>query len=330
VKKKGARYSSEEIERLVIDQLGKGPKTAYQLDEDLKARAQYVLPRIRDQGFIKSYEEKDWPAQGKTRKWGLTVRGFLRHLYFKPSKSTPALRRELIRDAELYQDLLKYRITVPTSQFDDEKNIAYLSSETTERPLLPIKLQRIFRDRIGDQAYADCLTYCAVLTDLWRPDILREPSKRFLKRLRKRSPSSKNQIRIETDIADSFTLSFLLEFFAEIEEQYAKAGREEQDYPEEKELLNYLKTVDDKQDKKSMDKLRRVHPDEYWFNYLKTLFEKEKQELQIRKTSLENIEKDVLAFFNPYPKACALRMNSTHEKPLGESAVCDTVNADTV
>ncbi len=255
----------------------------------LKARRRTTTASLVGDHTIRVYSSERWARDREHKQYGLTVKGFLSFLYDRKSY------REVIRSAQTYQDLLTYSEEVQKN-YSDNKGKFYMSSETRKIPLLPIKLQKVFRDRTDDKVYAECLTDCATNRIALQRDMLLSPSKRSLDIMKNRRFSERNQAKLERDIARSFTLDFMPEILEEILDRYADAAGIKPFFREEDKLPPIVD-----QDKKSMEKLREVHPDEYWFNYLKTLYEIQIAELKKREKELENTKSNVLAFFSSDP-----------------------------
>lgn len=263
-------------------------KTGYQLDKDLEARLQNSLPRLLREGLVKPYETEKWPARGERRLWGLTVKGFLLFLCTHRRSF-----RRVVRAVEVYQDLLSYEThTVPVTRIDDRKGTTYRQGkpQLTNEPVLPIKLQKEFRRRVGDKTYFDCLVYPGLEIDLQRRDALLEALKSH--------PSTASRLlqRQQENYARSFTLGFLGNIFQEIDQKRMDIKLPKPHYGEP----TPIPTMTD-QDKRNLDSLESRHPDKRWYDYLDALFNEETGRLRKQIEILQAIQRDALTFFNPTP-----------------------------
>ena len=247
-----SKASVEKIDESIIESLATGLKTYYRLQEETEARIQYSLPRLENTGLIKAYEVKDWGPRRygrKKRVWGLSTRGFI-HFLSRHRKSI----QPILRAVEAYQDLLTYQVTAP------ERPDYVEVPRYVETPVLPVRLQRIFRERVGDETYVRCLTHPLLETDLPRYDVILERARSSFKRGHSTIPPEIEDsfIREQEDLAVAFTLRFLRNIFIDVFGSTSRAFREPY---LNKDTFSYLESLLNEEIKKledSEDRLRRV------------------------------------------------------------------------
>jgi len=263
---KRSRLTYEQIRPRVIDALSKGLKSGNQLDHEVKSRVQYSLPRLEREGWIRDYPKGLSHRQGPRgkRRWGLTVKGFLSFL----SRHRKSIR-DVVRAAEAYGSLLTYPV-IDYQETEREVNgvpeLTIGPPRLVDIPLLPIRYQRTFRDRVGNKTYVQSLTVPFVETDLpW-----------YSYALEKRSKRGKETIPHEDIIA---------RFDAQKEqEQYALAF-----------TLRFLSNVFHQPRQTRW----KPYPDKEAHDYLRELFESKIGELNQRRDSVVWLRRNALDFFNP-------------------------------
>jgi hypothetical protein len=206
------KTGTRELQGKVVKSLGAGLKTGYQLREDTRCRVQYALPRLENLGLIKAYSESRWGpsiqrlGRRKKRLWGLTVKGFLTFLSQHRNTKTPILEA-----VEAYEEHLAY--PEPSTGMD--------------RSVLPVQHHDLFRRRIGDQNYVNCLTWPTLETDWPRSDVILQMARSAFKRRGTAiPPTAKNWFfQEQADLATSFTLRFLSNLFNDMIGPTSKAFR---------------------------------------------------------------------------------------------------------
>jgi len=254
-----SKATPEEVDRVILRLLASGSKTYYQLQRDTEARIQYALVRLENEGLIKAYSVRAWGAKRKRRAWGLTVKGFLEFLS-QYRRST----RLILQAVEAYEDLLTYQVVAP------EREDYVEPPRYVDMPLIPIRYQKIFRERLGDDTYVRCLTYPMLETDLPRYDVILERARSSFRRGHKPiQPEAKHQFIIEQeDLARAFTLRFLSNIFMDVFGDTSRA-------------------------------FRTPFPEKKAYDYLEALLTEEIKKLEEREERLTTILNRVLSFFNP-------------------------------
>jgi len=256
---KSSKATTEEIDRVIFRSLASGLKTYYQLQRDTEARIQYALFRLENEGLIKAYNVRAWGTKRKRRLWGLTVKGFLKFLS-QHRRSTQLV----LQAVETYQDLLTYQ----AAAFERPDYVEI--PRYVDTPVLPVRLQRIFRERVGDETYVKCLTYPMLEADLPRYDVILERARTIFRRGRTAiPPEAKDSFIIEQeDLARGFTLRFLRNIFTDVFGSTSRA-------------------------------LRDPFPDKGAYGYLESLLNKEIERLEDDERRLTIIRDYALSFFNP-------------------------------
>lgn len=277
--KKRPKTGTKEMEEKIIDILATGLKTADHLKEKHKISAQYRLPQLENQGVIKVYHSKGWGPGRRKRSWGLTVKGFLKFLSKHRKSAGPILQA-----VTAYQDLLTYRVTIIPEENVGTREVPDIvigPPREVDVPVLPIRLQSLFRERLGDEMYVMCLT--------WRSPEITPMYDYVLDTARSRFVRGKNTIPSDDRVAHFPTEDTHVRTQAHFEQEYCARAF----------TRRFLGNAFGTFLRQTFRQLRVPSPNKEWYDRVKAMYDEELSKLNQQMDTTTQLCGWALNFFNP-------------------------------